>query len=282
MKKNINKDIHDLILAGKSLDEGGIDYAAKILTQTFGKQEAEVIISKLKEELESKPFTITRRATAKQLLNILQHENPQITALILSYIESEKSSEILQNLPTDLQLDVAKRISAMGKVDQEFIEEIEMFLADRMSNFTRSEDVEAGGNKQLAQILNRVDRATERNILEYFYLLDPSVAEDIKQHLFVFDDIAETLSTAAISKVISQVPNRVLALALKHTYPGVPEAIFAAMSSRQKDLVLEEQEMAGQQSLKEIEKAQKHIVEVVRELEAKGEITISRADDILV
>ena len=77
-------------------------------------------------------------------------------------------------------------------------------------------------------------------------------------------------------------PNRVLALALKHTYPGVPEAIFAAMSSRQKDLVLEEQEMAGQQSLKEIEKAQKHIVEVVRELEAKGEITISRADDILV
>lgn len=282
MKKSINKEVHDLILAGKALDEGGFEYASRVLTQTFGKADADIIIGKLKEELESKPFTITRKASAKQLLNILQNENPQIIALILSYIEPEKAADILQELSTETQLDVAKRISEMGKVSQDFIQEIEIFLENRMSNFTHSDNVEAGGNKGLAQIINRVDRSTERNILEYFEHINPSLAESVKQHLFVFDDIAETLDTKSITKVISKVPNKTLSLALKHTYPGVPEAIFAAMSERQKNLILEEQEMLGQQPLKEIEKAQKHIVEIVRQLEATGEITISRGDDVLV
>ena len=282
MKKVILKEVHDLILAGKALDEGGFDYAAEVLTKTFGKADADVIIGKLREELESKPFTITRKASARQLLNILQNENPQIIALILSYIEPEKSAEILQELSTEQQLDVARRIAQMSKVAPEFIEEIEIFLENRMSNFTQSENVETGGNRGLAQIINKVDRSTERNILEYFEHIDPSLAESVKQHLFVFDDIAETLDSKSIAKVVSKVNNKQWALALKHAYPGVPEAIFSAMSERQKGLILEEQEMLGQQPLKEIEKAQKHIVEIVRNLEAAGEITISRGDEVLV
>lgn len=281
-KKAVVKEVHDLIVAGKALDEGGIDYAMEVLGKTYGKADAEAIINKLREELESKPFTITRKASAKQLLTILQNENPQIIALVLSYIEPEKASEVLQELNPEMQLEVSMRIARMSKVAPEFIEEIEMFLENRMSSFTQTENVEVGGNKGLATILNRVDRATERNILEYFEHIDASLAESVKQHLFVFDDIAETLDTKSITKVVSCVSNKEWALALKHAYPGVPEAIFKAMSERQKNLIQEEMELMGQQPLKEVEKAQKHIVEIVRNLEVAGEITISRADEVLV
>lgn len=281
-KKAIIKEVHDLIVAEKALEEGGLDYATEVLTKTLGKAGAESLISKLREELESRPFTITRKASAKQLLNIIQNENPQIIALILSYLEPEKASEILSELSDEMQLEVSLRIARMSKVAPEFIEEIESFLENRMSSFTQTEDVSAGGNKGLAQIINRVDRATERNILEYFQMIDPSLAESVKAHLFVFDDIAETLDIKAITKVVSSVSNKEWALALKHAYPGVPEAIFKAMSERQKNLIQEEMELMGAQPLKDVEKAQKHIVEVVRNLEVAGEITISRADEVLV
>lgn len=282
MKKAALREIHDIILAGKALDEGGFEFASQVLTKTFGKADAENIINKLKEELESKPFTITRSASARQLLNILQNENPQIIALVLSYIEPDKAAEILEELSTEMQLEVAMRIGQMSKVAPEFIEDIETFLENRMSSFTQSENIEAGGNKGLAQIINKVDRSTERNILEYFENTDPTLAESVKMHLFVFDDIANTLDAKSIAKVISKVSNREWSLALKHAYPGVPEAIFKAMSERQQLIIKEEMELLGQQPLKEVEKAQKHIVEIVRQLEEEGQIMISRGDEILV
>lgn len=246
-KKAVVKEIHDLIVAGKALDEGGIDYATEVLTKSFGKADAESIINKLKEELESRPFTITRKASAKQLLTILQNENPQIIALVLSYIEPDKAAEILSALDAEMQLEVSMRIARMSKVAPEFLEEIETFLENRMSSFTQTENIEAGGNKGLAQIMNRVDRATERNILEYFEHIDHTMADAVKQFLFVFDDIAETLDTKSITKVVASVSNKEWALALKHAYPGVPEAIFKAMSERQKNLIQEEMELMGQQ-----------------------------------
>lgn len=281
-RKAVVKEVHDLIVAGKSLEEGGIEYAMEVLGKTYGKSDAEAIINKLREELESKPFTITRRASAKQLLTILQNENPQIIALVLYFIEQEKSSEILSALDEQMQLEVAMRIAKMGKVAPEFIEEIEVFLENRMSSFKQTEDVEVDSSKILAGIINKVDRSTERNILEYFQMMDNSIAEAVKTHLFVFDDIAETLDLKSITKVVSSVSNKEWALALKHAYPGVPEAIFKAMSDRQRGLIQEEMELMGQQPLKEVEKAQKHIVEIVRNLEATGEIIISRGDEVLV
>lgn len=281
-KNAIMKEFCEAILARKAIDEGGLDYAHEVLKQTFGTKEALNVISKLKEELGQRPLAIARRVPPSQLLTYIQNEHPQVIAIVLAHIEPEKSAMILQDLTSDMQIDVATRIAQMNKVSIDFIEEIEIALEQRLSAVSKTDIIEVGGDKGLADIINRVDRSTEKTILEYFENMDSSLAESVRQYLFVFDDIAFSLNDKSIRTLIANVSNKEWALALKGANDEVREAILKNTSERQKELIYEEMDMLGQQPLKEVEKAQKLIVNKVRQLEEQGQIIISRADEVLV
>lgn len=281
-RHSIMKEFCENIIAKKAIDEGGLDYAHEVLKKTFGTKEALSVVSKLKEELEQRPLAIARRVPPSQLFTYIQNEHPQVIAIVLAHIEPDKAAIILQDLTSEMQIDVSTRIAQMDKVSIDFIREIEEALEHRLSSLSKSDIIEVGGDKGLADIINRVDRTTERTILEYFENMDSSLAESVKQYLFVFDDIAYSLDDRSIRTLVGAVANKEWALALKGANQDVVDSIYRNVSERQQSLIVEEIEILGQQPLKEVEKAQKHIVQIVRQLEEQGSIIISRGDEILI
>lgn len=281
-KSAVIKEFCEAIIAKKAIDEGGLDYAHEVLKKTFGTKEALSVVSKLKEELEQRPLSIARRIPPSQLLTYIQHEHPQVIAIVLAHIEPEKAASILQDLTSDMQIDVSTRIAQMDKVSIDFIREIEAALEQRLSSLSKADVIEVGGDKGLADIINRANRSTEKTILEYFENMDSSLAEAVKQYLFVFDDIAYCLDDKAIRTLIGAVTNKEWALALKGANQDVIDVVYRNISERQQLLITEETELLGQVPLKEVEKAQKSIVQIVRKLEEEGTIRISRGDEVLV
>lgn len=281
-RSSIMKEFCENIIAKKAIDEGGLDYAHEVLKKTFGTKEALNVVSKLKEELEQRPLAIARRVPPSQLFTYIQNEHPQVIAIVLAHIEPEKAALILQDLTSDMQIDVSTRIAQMDKVSIDFVREIEAALEQRLSSLSKTDIIEVGGDKGLADIINRANRSTEKTILEYFENMDTSLAERVKQYLFVFDDIAYCLDDKAIRTLIASVTNKEWALALRGAHQDVVDSIYRNISERQRELIEEEKEMTGQVPLKEVEKAQKHIVSIVRQLEEQGSIVISRGDEVLL
>ncbi|MEK0316043.1 flagellar motor switch protein FliG [Cohnella sp. 56] len=282
-KESILSEFHQICVAQEYLTQGGITYAKEILEKALGSQKANDILNRLTATLQVRPFDFARKAEPTQILNFIQNENSQTIALVLSYLQPEQSSAVLSSLPTEKQADVARRIALMDSTSPDVIAQVERVLEQKLSSTVTQDYTNAGGIESIVQILNGVDRGTERTILDSLEIQDPELAEEIKKRMFVFEDIVN-LDNRSIQRIIRDVESADLQLALKVASEEVRDAIFRNMSKRMAETFREEMEYMGPVRLRDVEEAQTRIVATIRRLEESGEIIIARGggDDIIV
>ncbi len=282
-KESILDEFYQVCLAQEFISEGGIGYAKEVLEKAMGSQKALEIINKLTASLQVRPFDFVRKADASQLLNFIQNEHPQTLALILSYLNPGQSASILAALPQDKQADVAQRIALMESTSPEVIKEVELVLERKLSSMVTQDYAATGGIQSIVDILNSVDRGTEKFIMETLEIQNADLAEEIRKRMFVFEDIIN-LDSVSIQRFIREIDNNDLAIALKGSTEEVREVIFANMSKRMSEMLAEDMEFMGPVRLRDVEEAQQKIVNVIRKLEEAGEIIIARGggDEIIV
>ncbi|MBY0197129.1 flagellar motor switch protein FliG [Priestia megaterium] len=283
LKEAVLHEFEQITLAQNYLEKGGVSYAKQVLEKALGPEQAMMIINRLTSSLQVRPFDFARKADPMQLLNFIQHEHPQTIALILSYLEPRQAGQILSSLPQERQADIARRIATMGSTSPEVINEVEQILERKLSATVTQDYTQTGGLEAVVEVLNGVDRATEKIIIDTLEIQDPALAEEIKQRMFVFEDIV-TLDNRSIQRVIRDVENDDLLLSLKVASEEVKSIIFKNMSSRMVETFKEEMEFMGPVRLKDVEEAQSRIVAAIRRLEDAGEIVLARGggDDIIV
>ncbi|HPU48705.1 MAG TPA: flagellar motor switch protein FliG, partial [Syntrophomonadaceae bacterium] len=279
----IYREFFEMCLASKYIGQGGIAYAKEVLERAYGTEKTMEIISRISASLQVRPFDFMRKTEPQQLLNFIQSEHPQTIALILAYLDPEKAALILSSLPPERQSEVAKRIAIMDTTSPEVIREVERVLERKLSSIAPQELTNAGGVKAVVEIINRVDRGTEKTIMEALEIQDPELAEEIKKLMFVFEDVV-LLDNRSVQRVLREVESQDLALALKGASAEVAEKIFSNMSSRAAEMLREDIEFMGPVRLRDVEEAQQRIVNVIRRLEELGEIVIARGggDEIIV
>ncbi|MDR0448820.1 MAG: flagellar motor switch protein FliG, partial [Treponema sp.] len=282
-KDAILQEFQELMMANQFITTGGIDYARELLEKSLGSQKAIDIINRLTSSLQVRPFDFIRRTDPAHLMNFIQQEHPQTIALILAYLEPNKASVILQNLPHELQSDVARRIATMDRTSPEVLREVERVLEKKLSTLSSEDYTAAGGVESIVEILNLVDRSSEKQIIEALEDEDPELAEEIKKRMFVFEDIV-MLDDRAIQKVMREVDSQELAKALKSVDTEVQDKIFRNMSKRAAGMLKEDMEYMGPIRLKDVEEAQQKIVSIIRHLEDTGEIVVARSgeDELVV
>lgn len=282
-KESILSEFHQICMAQEYISQGGIAYAKDILEKALGHQKAIDIINRLTATLQVRPFDFARKADPAQILNFIQNENTQTIALVLSYLQSEQASIILSSLPQEKQAEVAKRIALMDSTSPDVVSQVERVLEQKLSATVTQDYTSAGGIEAIVHILNGVDRGTERTILDALEIQDPELAEEIKKRMFVFEDIV-SIDNRSIQRIIRDIENADLQLALKVASEEVREAIFRNMSKRMSETFREEMEYMGPVRLRDVEEAQTRIVSTIRRLEDAGEIIIARGggDDIVV
>lgn len=282
-KDEVVNEFYHLAVAQDYIAQGGIGYAKMVLEKALGPDQAAAIINRLTSTLQVRPFDFARKTDPNQILNFIQNEHPQTIALVLSYLEPNQAAQILSNLPQEMQADVAKRIALMDSTSPEVIYEVEQILEQKLSATFTHDYTKTGGIEAVVDVLNGVDRSTERTILDTLAEQDPELAEEIKKRMFVFEDIV-TLDNRAIQLVIRDCDNDDLLLALKVASDEVKEVIFKNMSKRMSETFKQEMEIMGPVRLRDVEEAQSRIVSVIRRLEESGEIVIARGggDDIIV
>jgi flagellar motor switch protein FliG len=282
-KEEVVEEFHQIALAQDYITQGGIGYAKTVLEKALGEEQATIILNRLTSSLQVRPFDFARRADPAQILNFIQNEHPQTIALILSYLDAQQAGQILSELPQEMQADIAKRIAVMDSTSPEIINEVEQILERKLSATVTQDYTQTGGIEAVVEVLNGVDRTTERTILDALEIQDPELAEEIKKRMFVFEDIV-TLDNRSIQRIIRECENEDLLLSLKVSSDEVKGIIFKNMSIRMVETFKEEMEYMGPVRLRDVEDAQSRIVAIIRRLEDAGEIVVARGggDDIIV
>ena len=282
-KDEIINEFYQICLAQQYIIEGGINYAKEVLEKSFGVEKAKTVIGKLTASLQVKPFEFVRKTDASQLLNFIQDEHPQTIALILAYLPSKQASDVVGALPAEKQADVAKRIAQMDRTSPDVIREVEKVLERKLSSLVNQDYTVVGGIDAIVQILNSVDRGTEKHIMETLEIDEPELADEIRRRMFVFEDIL-SLDDKSIQRVLREIENNEIAVALKNANEEVQNVIFKNLSKRLAAMIKEDMDYMGPVRLKDVEEAQQRIVNVIRKLEDSGEIIIARGggDEIIV
>ena len=283
VKEDVLNEFYQICLAQQYIAEGGIGYAKELLDKALGADKAQEVISKLTASLQVRPFEFVRKTDPSQLLNFIQDEHPQTIAMILSYLTAPQASMVLGALPPEKQADVAKRIAMMDRTSPDVIKEVERVLERKLSSLVNQDYTIVGGVDAIVSILNAVDRSTEKHIMESLEIEEPELADEIRKKMFVFEDIL-LLDDRAIQRVMRDVDNSDLSVALKGANEEVQAAIFKNMSSRMATMIKEDMEFMGPVRMKDVEEAQQKIVGIIRKLEDSAEIVISRGggDELVV
>ena len=280
-KKQVIEDFYQLALAQEYISEGGINYAKEILERALGTEKAIDIINRLTSSLHVRPFEFIRKADPNQLLNYIQNEHPQTIALILSYLQPNQAAQILASLPAEKQGEVTRRIATMDRTSPDVIKEVEKVLEAKFSNILTQDFTTTGGIQTVVDILNSVDRGTEKAIMEELDIKDAELSEEIRRRMFVFEDIV-SLDNRSIQRIIREIDNSQWAIALKGASEEVKKAIFSNMSKRLVEMIKEDIEFMGPVRIRDIEEAQQNIVNVIRKLEEDGEIITPRGGDEVI
>ena len=283
VKEEVINEFYEVCLAQQYIAEGGIGYARDLLEKALGAEKAMDVIGKLTASLQVKPFEFVRKTDATQLINFIQDEHPQTVALILSYLAPQQAAQVVSALPPEKQADVARRIAVMDRTSPEIIKEVEKVLESKLASLVNQDYTIIGGVDAVVEILNTVDRGTERHIMETLEVEVPELAEEIRKKMFVFEDIL-LLDDRAIQRVLRDVENNDLSVALKNANEEVKNAIFNNVSKRLAVMIKEDMDFMGPVRMKDVEEAQQKIVNIIRKLEDSGEIVISRGggDEIVV
>jgi len=277
-RDKVLQEFQEMMMAQEFIQNGGIDYARDVLERALGTQKAIDIVNRLTSSLQVRPFDFIRRTDPSHLLNFIQGEHPQTIALILAYLDPQKAAQILGGLSHQIQADVAKRIAQMDRTSPDVLREVERVLERKLSTLASEDFTSAGGIDSIVEVLNNVDRGTEKIIIEALEEEDPELAEEIKKRMFVFEDIV-LLDDRSIQKVLREVENQELAKALKGVDDEVQEKIYRNMSKRASALLREDMDFMGPIRLRDVEESQQKIVNIIRKLEESGDIIVARAGE---
>lgn len=282
-KKLVISEFYQMAMAKNYISTGGLEYAQNVLEKALGAEKAASIISRLTTSLQVRPFDFLKKTDPAQLLNFIQNEHPQTIALIMAYLDPDQAATILASLSQERQAEVARRIAMMDRTSPEVLREVERVLERKLSSLVTQDFTTAGGVKAIVEVLNRVDRTTEKTIIETLEVDNPELTEEIKRLMFVFEDIV-MLDDRSLQMVLREVDTKDLSLALKATPKEVAAKVFKNMSTRAADMLREEIEYMGPVKIRDVEEAQQKIVNVIRNLEDKGEIVVARGkgDEMIV
>ena len=275
-QSNIINEFADIDPKTLSGGMGGLDVAKSLMEKALGSRAGNTI-DNVRQQIEALPFSFLHHVDAQNLLTFIIDEHPQTIALILSHLPPSFGAEIISGLPSDRQLAVIRRVATMGQTNPEIIQEVEWGLEKRMSSVMSQQFQKAGGVPTVAEILNVTDRATERSLLENLAQEDPDLVEEIRRLMFVFEDITK-FSDKDIQSILKNVDNSQWAMALKGASEGLKQKILGNLSQRAADLLREEMDYLGPVKLSAVEQAQQQIVDVVRGLEDRGEVTLDSTD----
>jgi len=274
IEEHVIQECHDIYMARKYISQGGVDYARMLLEKAVGKNRAVDLLKKLESSLTTTGFDLLKGIDPKQLAQYFQGEHPQTISLVLTQLNPQQASSVLTELPPELQAEVAYRVATMEKISPEILKQIETTL-DAQFGTSASRDLSvSGGTKTIANILNLVDTSTEKNILQALDTEDAELAGEIKNMMFVFEDII-LLDDRAIQRILREIETKDLSIALKAANEEVKRKIFSNVSERVSAMIKEEMEYMGPMRLSDVEAAQQRIVENIRRLEEQGQIVIS-------
>ena len=272
-RRKVMEEFYQLLKAQEYVEQGGLDYARQLLTQSLSSDVADEILQAVEQSIRSRPFSFLKKAESANLLTFIQEEHPQTIALVLTHLDSKQAAEILAGLPAEKQLEVVRRIAAMEQTNPNIVKEVEKGLESRLAAVVLQKYEKTGGTESVAEILNLADRSTEKSILEALEEEDPELVENIRRLMFIFEDLI-LVNDKGIQQVLKEVDNEALALGLKTASDELKDKIFRNMSERATTLIKEDMEYMGPVRLSDVEKAQQKIVDVVRRLEETGEVVI--------
>ena len=276
VRDKVLSEFDEMMMAHAFLTEGGLHVAKQILFKALGPERALEVLERVEGAAPAtSAFLRLNEVDEKQLVNFIQAEHPQTVSLILGQLKSQQAAMVLSALPTEVQPDVMARMATIGQISPEMLAEMEAVLSQHISSMSRSTRGKIGGVQAVAEILNLVDRSTEKNILGVMERDNPDLATQIKNLMFVFEDVLH-LGDREVQRVLKDVDSRDLAIALKLASDEVKTKIFGNLSQRAAEMLKDELEFLGPQRLKNVEDAQRRIVETVRRLDEQGEIHISR------
>lgn len=273
--QDIVDDFYGLCTTQKVISEGGVLYARNVLEKAFGSQLATSYMDRVSKSMQTRSFEFIRKANYKNLMMMLQNEHPQTIAFVLSYASADQSSKIISELPKKLQIDIIRRIATLESVSPEIVSIVENALEKRFSVVISVDMTEIGGINFVADIMNHVDRTTEKYVFDELSKSDPALSEDIRKLMFVFEDIL-SLDGPTIQTVLRSVDTQELAVAIKGSSEEIKNLLLSNISARAKENILSDIEYLRNVRMKDVERAQQKIVDTIRALEESGEITISR------
>ncbi|MDB4897676.1 MAG: fliG [Firmicutes bacterium] len=285
LREKVIYEFYQIYQAQQYISQGGMDYAKEILDRALGTTKAMEILQRLTASLQVRPFSFVRKADPNQLISFIQGEHPQTIALIMAYLAPEQASVVLASLPPERQADVARRIAIMDRTSPEVLKEVERVLERKLASLVNQDYTVAGGVESVVDVLNRVDRSTEKTIMESLAVQDPALAEEIKKRMFLFEDVV-TLDNRSLQRVLREVDlQRDLPLALKVASEEVKRKILGNISRRAQENLREAMDFLGPVRLRDVEEAQTKIVNIIRKLEELGEIVVGSrggGEDIVV
>lgn len=277
-KDAIINEFYEMCIAQKAITEGGVDYARSLLQKAFGEKKADELVYNATNQIDSSAFAFLNDADNKNLLMMLQNEHPQTIAVVLSHTNSDKASQIISELPKDLQIEVIERISRLERASPEVVGIVERMLKKRMSSSFSVGAVEQGGVNYIADIMNRIDKNAQKSVFESLSQKDPELVDNIKKLMFVFNDIVN-LNDMEIQAFIREADTKDLTVALKAASPEVQKRIFANMSTRQKEMIQSDMQYLHNLRMRDVEAAQQRIIDVIRSLEESGDIVLFKGGD---
>jgi flagellar motor switch protein FliG len=277
--ESVVREFRDLLTARSHIAQGGLPFAKQLLEQSLGSERASEIMERLQAAAVQMPFQFLHQADPAQLRSFIADEHPQVIALVLAHMTSDKAALLLSGLPSAQQAQVAHRIAVMDRTSPEIIRAVESTLERKLSSVLQpSEMSRVGGLDPLVNIINRSDRSTERQIVEGLEALDAGLAEEVRSRMFMFEDIVN-LEDRSIQLVLRQVDTGQLALALKGVAELVRQKVTSNLSERAAENLIEEVELLGAVRLAQVEEAQQVIIRAIRELEEQGQIMVRRGND---
>jgi len=276
-------EFYGLCVAQKVYVEGGITYAKNVLEKAFGIQQGSALLERVTKTLRTKAFEFIRKADYKNLMNMIINEHPQTIALVLSYARADQASAVISELPKSIRVDVVERIAKMDRTSPEIIRQVETILERKFESVVSFDLLEVGGINYIAEIMNNIDRGTEKYIFDELSKNDAKLSEEIRKRMFVFEDIV-ILDPMSIQRFLQEIDTKEMAIALKGANKGVSDIIFENMSQRMGETVKSEMEYLHNVRVRDVEEAQQKIVSVIRRLEDEGEIVTSKGgkDEIIV
>jgi len=276
-------EFYGLCVAQKVYIEGGVSYAKNVLEKAFGVQQGNALLERVTKTLRTKAFEFVRKADYKNLLNMIVNEHPQTIALILSYARPDQASSIISELPKSIRVDVVERIAKMDRTSPEIVRQVERILENKFQSVLSFDLLEVGGINYIAEIMNNIDRGTEKYIFDELSKTDHKLSEEIRKRMFIFEDIV-ILDPMSIQRFLREIDTKEMSIALKGANKDVSDLIFENMSQRMGETVKSEMEFLHNVRVRDVEEAQQKIVAIIRRLEEEGEIVTSKGgkDEIIV